>query len=76
MVLASGIEALSAPGTTAPAVHVLIDTKDVLACSTKHRPFISLAFWPYTRLVNLTCIVAADASVELLAAEVLDGDDV
>lgn len=76
MVLASRIEAFSTLRTTASAVHILIDAQDVLTHPAKHCSFISLVSWPYTGLVGLLCIVTADAGVELLAAKVLDGDDV
>jgi hypothetical protein len=48
----------------------------MLALPTKHRTNISLIVWPDTRIVSFAGIVTTDARVELLAAEMLDGDDV
>lgn len=76
MIFASRIEALPTLGTAASAVHVLLDTEYVLASSTEHRPVVSLIFRPHGGLVSLTHIMAANAGIELLAAKVLDGDDV
>lgn len=76
MVLAARIEPLSALRTTAPTAHVLVDSQDVFACSTNHGTLVSLVSRPHARLVRFTGIVAADAGVEFLAAEMLDGDDV
>ncbi|KAF2995658.1 hypothetical protein E8E13_001440 [Curvularia kusanoi] len=76
VILAPRVEALSTLSTATPTVHVFLNTENVLASATKHRAFIPSTLGPDTRLVSLTCIVAADAGVVLLATEVLDGDDV
>lgn len=76
MILASGIEVLSALSTAAPTVHVLVDAQNVFASPAKHRCVTSLISWPNTRLVSLASIMTADASIELLTAKVLDGDDI
>lgn len=76
MVLASRVEPLPTIRTPASALHVLVDAQNMLARSTEHYLFVPLISWPRIRLVDLLCVVTADAGVELLAAEVLDGDDV
>lgn len=76
MILTPRIEALPTLSTTAPTIHILFDTEDMLAGATKHRIVASSTFRPDSRLVSLTRVVAADAGIVLLAAVVLDGDDV
>lgn len=76
MVLAPWIKALSALRTFTSAGQVFLNAQDMLTGSTKHRFLGSLASWPHSRLVIFTRIMAADAGVKLLAAKVLDGDDV
>lgn len=76
VILAPRIEAPSTSSTLASTLHILLHAQDVLARSTKHCFLSSLTCRPDARSVGLTCIVAADAGVELPAAEVLDGDDV
>lgn len=76
MILAPGVEVASTLRASASAFHVLLDTQHVLALSAKHCALVSSVAWPYTRLVVFTCIVTTDAGVELVAAVMLDGDDV
>ena len=76
VIFAPRIEALSTSSTLAAAAHILVNTQDMLTRSTKHCFLFSLTSWPDARFVGLTGIVTADAGVELLAAKMLDGDDV
>lgn len=76
MVFAPRIKALSALRTPTSALHVLVDAQDIFTRSAKHCLYVPLVPWPYAGLVGLLCIMAADAGVELLTAEVLDGNDV
>jgi hypothetical protein len=76
MILTSRIEALPTLSTTAPTIHVLFDTEDMLAGATKHRTIASSIPRPDSRLVSFTRVVAADAGIVLLTAVVLDGDDI
>lgn len=74
MILTPWIEPLPAPRTLASTPHVLVNTENVLASSTENSALVSRALGPHSRLVRFARIVAADACVELLAAEMLDGD--
>ena len=76
MILTPRVEALPTLSTTAPTIHILFHTEDMLAGATKHRTVAPSTPRPDSRLVSLTRIVAADAGVVLLAAVVFDGDDV
>jgi hypothetical protein len=76
VVFASRIKPFTAIGAPTPAIHVFLNAQDMLARSAQYCLFVSLASWPDARIVRFICIVAADAGVELLAAEVLDSDDV
>jgi hypothetical protein len=76
MILTPRIESLLTLSTTAPTIHVLFDTEDMLAGATKHRIIASSTHRPDPRLVSFTRVVAADAGIVLLAAVVLDGDDI
>lgn len=76
MILASRIERFATLSTFAPTAHVLLDSQDMLTRPTKHYSFVSLTHRPHIGLVGFTGIMATDAGVELLAAEVLNGDDV
>lgn len=74
MIFTTRIELLAAPCALAPTTHVLFDCKNMLTCSAKHSCLMSLVAGPGTRLVSLDFIVAADAGVEFIAAEMLDGN--
>jgi hypothetical protein len=76
VVLAPWIEATTTICTPAPTAHVLVNRQRVFALPTEHRLRVPLTFGPDARLVRLACVVTADARVKLLAAKVLDGDDV
>ncbi len=76
MVFATRIECASALRALASAFHIFSDGQDMLALPTKHRTNISLIVRPDIRIVSFAGIVTTDARVELLAAEMLDGDDV
>ena len=76
MVFTPRIECASALCAFASAVHVFGNGQHMLALSAKHCALIPLCARPNVRLVRLTCIVATNTRVELLAAEMLDGDDV
>jgi hypothetical protein len=76
MILASWIECACASRTFASALHVFGNGQNVLALPTKYRTLVSPRKRPETRLVWFAGVMTADTSVELLAAEVLDGDDV
>lgn len=76
MVSATRIECASALRAFAPAIHVLGDTQNMLALSAKHRALISSRARPDIRFMRLACIVTTNARVKLLAAKMLDGDDV
>jgi hypothetical protein len=76
VVLTARVEPFPTFCTFTATVHIFLNAQHMLACSTKYRSLISLIPWPYTGLVGLASIVAADAGVKLLAAEMLDGDDV
>ena len=76
VVFAPGIEAFSTLRTFASAAHVFVDTQYMLASSAKHHFVLFSIPWPDSRLVIFACVVAADASVELLAAKMLNGDNV
>jgi hypothetical protein len=70
------IEATPTLRTLTPTAHILIDRQHVSALPTKYRLLVPLGLGPDARLVRLAHVVTADAGVELLAAEVLNGDDV
>lgn len=53
---------------------VLVYTKHMLALPTQYCASISLRLWPDGRSVRLLSVVACNASVEFVAAEVLNGD--
>ena len=76
VVFAPRIECATALRAFASAVHVFRNGQDVFALPTKHCVHISLFVGPNPGSVRLACIVTADACVELLATEMLDGDDV
>jgi hypothetical protein len=76
VVLAAWIECASALRALASALHIFGDSQDVFALPTKHRALVSLRVWPDSRLMRLESIMATDARVELLAAEMLNRDDV
>jgi hypothetical protein len=76
VILTARIEALSTPRTSTSAVHILVDAQNIFTRSAKHCLFVPLIPWPYAGLMGLLCIMAADAGVEFLAAEMFDGDDV
>jgi hypothetical protein len=76
MHLAPRIEPAFASGAPAPTRHVLVYCQHMLAMPAQHCFLASPLARPNARFVRLTRVVAADARVELVAAEVLDGDDV
>jgi hypothetical protein len=76
MVFASWIECISTTGAFAVTLHVLVYREHMFASPTKHCSFISSITRPDVRLVCLAGIVAADASVEFVAAKVFNGDNV
>ena len=76
VIFAPRIETFSTLRTFASAAHVFVDTQNMLASSAKHHFVLFSIPWPDSRLVIFACVVAADASVEFLAAKMLNGDDV
>jgi hypothetical protein len=76
MVLAAWVESASTFGASAAAVEVLVHGQNMFALSTEHRILIPSCLGPDFSCMRLECIVTADARVELVAAEMLDGDDV
>jgi hypothetical protein len=76
MPLTPRIETIPTLRTFTPARYILLNAQHMFANSTQHCLLGSLLTRPYTRLVSLACIVAADACVELITAVVLDGDDI
>jgi hypothetical protein len=60
----------------AATLHVLLNAQHMLALATEYGFFVPLAARPDSGFVILTCIVAANAGVELVAARMLDGDDI
>ena len=68
------------PASTSRALtstsQILVDRQHIFACSTQYSLFIPPVLRPYPRLVRFACVVATDACIELIATEVLDGDDV
>lgn len=76
MPLTPWVESTSTLRALAPTIHVLLDTQNMFAPPTEYGFLISFVKRPDSRLVVFKLIVAADACVELVATEVLDGDDV
>ena len=76
MVLAPWIECACTSRTFASALHIFGNSQNVLALSAKYRTLVSSRKRPDKRHVCFAGIMTADAGVELLTAEVLDGDDV
>jgi hypothetical protein len=76
MILTSRIEWTFTLGALASTLHVLFYRQHVLAIPAQYRFFVSSRARPNVRFVRLTCVVAADAGVEFVAAKVLDGNDV
>jgi hypothetical protein len=76
VILAAWIEAPPTFRALAPILHVLINRQHMFALSTQHRLLVALSFGPNARFVHLACVVTTNARVKLLAAKVLDGDDV
>jgi hypothetical protein len=70
------IEPTPTPRTLTPTFHILINPQHLSALPTQHRALIPHNSRPDARLVRFAYVVTADAGVELLAAEVLDGDNV
>jgi hypothetical protein len=76
MVLTSWIERASTCCAFAPALHVLFHRQNMFTVPTQYRSFVSAIPRPHIKFVRLACVVAADASVEFVAAEMFDGNDV
>jgi hypothetical protein len=76
MYLTPRIEPAFASGAPAPTRHVLVYRQHMLAMPAQHCFFASSLARPNARFVRLTRVMAADARVEVVAAKVLDGDDV
>jgi hypothetical protein len=76
MVLATGIECASTGYAFAPALHVFVHCQHVFTIPAQYGSFVSAMSWPHGRFVCLACVMATDAGVEFVAAEMLDGDDV
>jgi hypothetical protein len=76
MILATRIEPAFAFGAPAPTRHVLVYCQHMLAMPAQHCFLASSLARPNPRCMRLTRNMAADARVELVAAKVLDGDDV
>jgi hypothetical protein len=74
VVLTARIEGAPALRTFASALHVLTNSQNMLALSAKHGTLVSFRNRPNIRLVRLAGIVTAYTRVELLAAEMFDGD--
>jgi hypothetical protein len=76
MVLTSWIERASTCCAFAPALHVLFHRQNMFTVPTQYCSFVSAIPRPHIRFVRLACVVAADASVEFVAAKMFDGNDV
>jgi hypothetical protein len=76
MVLAAGIECASTYYASAPALHVFVHRQYMVAIPAQHRFFVSAIPWPHSRFVCFACVMATDAGVEFVAAEMFDGDDI
>jgi hypothetical protein len=76
VVLAARIESASTGRAFASATHVLLHSQHMFTISAQYRSFVSAIARPHVRFVRLACVVAADACVEFVAAEMFDGNDV
>lgn len=76
MVLTSWIECASTCCAFAPTLHVPLHRQNMFTVPTQYRSFVSATPRPHIRFVRLACVVAADACVEFVAAEMFDGNDV
>jgi hypothetical protein len=76
VVLTTRIEAALAVRTLTSAFHVFMYGQNLLTSTAEHRSFTPSTSRPNVGRMGLACIVATNASVELVATEVLDGNDV
>jgi hypothetical protein len=76
VVLTTRIEATLATRTLTSAFHVFMDGQNLLTSTAEHRSVTPSTPWPNVGRVSLVCIMATNASVELVATEVLNGNDV
>jgi len=70
------IESTSTSCALTSTAQILLNCQNILACSTQHSLFIPPVLRPYPRIMRFACVVTANACIELVATEVLDGDDV
>lgn len=76
MPLAPWVETTPTTCAFTTTIHVLSNTQNMSALPTKYSSHVSLAQGPCSRRMIFKLIVAADTGVELVAAKVLDGDDI
>ena len=76
MVLAAWIECAPTHRASAPALHVLVHRQNMFALPAQHGSIVSAISRPQAGFVRFACVVAADACVEFVAAEMFDGNDV
>jgi len=76
MILAAWVKPTAALRALASTLHILIDGQHMLALATQHRHLLPQGAWPDAGVVWFGCVVASNARVELVAAKVLDGNDV